>query len=379
MVSMALDHARDFFGDPRVDPTAPGASGALFFTRWLTHFCAPTFVFLAGTAAFLYGARPGRTRGELSRFLLSRGVWLIVLELTLISFAWLFSFELHLVFVQVIAAIGVAMIALAGLVHLPRVAMIAIGLALVAGHNLLDPVLPADLGSAAWVWVLLHEGSGAGGPLVAGNWTFWVQYPLLPWIGVMALGYGIGPLFQLERTRRRRSLMLLGTLVTLAFVLLRWLDGYGEPTQWRAADTTAESLIAFLNCTKYPPSLAYLGMTLGPALVALGLADREPRWLGRFFVTLGRVPLFYYVLHLFAINACAGLYTLVREGEFVSTLGFMMSTFFRGGTFPEWFGNGNDLPTIYLAWILIVLAIYPLCHWYAGFKRRHRWRILSYL
>ena len=375
MVLMALDHVRDYFGDIRQAPEALATTTPLLFaTRWVTHFCAPAFVLLAGVAAWLYGAR--RSKGALSRFLLARGLWLVVLELTLVYYAWTMSFELGFVFLQVIAAIGCAMIVLAGALHLPAGLRLALAVALVAGHHLLEGTGFASSGAAGQVLY------GAFQMVTVGDAPrLLVIYPLLPWTGVLLLGYALGPLFARERGRRRRALAALGAAATLLFVVLRLAGGYGDPAplpeQLRALEEAGRSsaalqVVAFLNCAKYPPSLQYLLMTLGPALLFLAWVDRSPGPLGRALAVYGRVPLFYYVLHLFAIHLGARTLYWIQHGEFLSP----MLAALRGG-FPPWFGNG--LGTVYAAWAAVVLALYPVCRWYAGVKRRGRSAVWSYL
>ena len=380
MVLMALDHTRDFFGDPRVDPTDLATSTPLLFlTRWVTHFCAPVFVFLAGTSAYLHRSRSNLSRGDLARFLLTRGLWLILLEATVISGGWLMDVALVVTLVQVIAAIGVAMIALAGLIWLPGRLLLAVGLAIVVLHNLLDPITPADLGSFAPLWTILHEGPG-GPPLQLGGHLFFMQYPLLPWIGVMALGYGLGSVIEQPRAQRRRELFTLSAGVCLLFVVLRWSGVYGDPSPWVRGDSISASWMSFLNLTKYPPSLLYLAMTIGPTLIGLALFDREPGAWGRRLSVFGRVPLFYYVLHIYLIQLGAGLLAWIRDGEFVMTLNALFKSFLSPvQALPANFGNGNDLLTIYLAWIAIVVLLYPLCLWYGKRKRRGTSKLWSYL
>jgi uncharacterized membrane protein len=375
MVLMALDHARDSFGDIRLTPENLATTTPLLFaTRFVTHFCAPVFVLLAGVSAALMGAR--RTPAELSRFLLARGVWLVVLEFTLVYYAWMLSFELGFVFLQVIAAIGCAMLVLAGALHLPAPLRLALALALVAGHDLLGET---SFGASSAVGKVL---SGAlqfvsidGTPRVL------VIYPLLPWTGVLLLGHALGPLFARERRARRRALALLGCAATALFVVLRLAGWYGDPAPFAAQLATLEEagratfalrVVAFLNCAKYPPSLLYLLMTLGPALLLLACVDRRPGPVGRAFVVYGRVPLFYYVLHIFVIHLAARALYWLRHGEPVSPV----RTAFQGN-FPPWLGNG--LGTVYVAWAAVVLALYPACRWYAGVKRRGRSAVWAYL
>ncbi|HXE58022.1 MAG TPA: heparan-alpha-glucosaminide N-acetyltransferase domain-containing protein [Gemmatimonadales bacterium] len=356
MVVMVLDHVRAYFTEARFDPTDLGrTSAALFLTRWVTHICAPTFVFLAGTSAWLSGRR--RTTAELSRFLLTRGAWLVLLELTVVSFAWYLNLRFELgAFAQVIWAIGLAMTVLAALVHLPRAWVAAIGAALVAGHNLLDGITPASLGASAPLWTALH----VQGPL--GGLPVFVVYPLLPWIGVMALGYAAGPLLATPAGRRER-LLGLGAVVTLTFVALRWTNLYGDPRPWAPQDDAVFTALAFVNLTKYPPSLLFLLMTLGPMFLLLGAAERARGPVARALVTVGRVPLVFYVAHLYLVHLLA-----VGAGALAGTDPGKLLTVFM--LFPE--DHGFGLPVIYLAWAIVVVALYPLCRWAAALKARHR-------
>lgn len=369
IVIMALDHARDFFTEVRFEPTdLSQTSAALFLTRWITHFCAPVFVFLAGTSAFLYQAR-GKTRREASWFLLTRGLWLVVLELTVVRWAWMFNFNYttELLFVQVIWVIGVSMIVLAGLIYLPLPAVAATGIAMIAGHNLLDGVSPESLGAWGPLWILLHVQAAI--PL-RGEQALFVIYPLIPWIGVMAAGYAFGPLLQRTEEERRRLLFRLGGGLAIAFLVLRALNVYGDPAPWSAQESAGRTVLSFLNTTKYPPSLLFLLMTLGPAIALLPLLERLRNPLSRAVTVIGRVPLFFYVLHLALIHAVA----LV-----VGTLaGFDPRSFLRVWIFlpQEW---GYGLPVVYLVWAGVVLALYPACRWFAALKARRRDAWLSYL
>jgi uncharacterized membrane protein len=365
MVVMALDHARDFYSNYPGDPTATlgTVTPALFFTRWVTHFCAPVFVFLAGVSAYLAGTR--RTRPELARFLATRGLWLLVVEVTLVRWGWLFELGFHIVVFQVIWVLGLSMVVLAGLVLLPlRPAHVgALGLALVLGHDLLDGVHAASLGSMGWLWMFVHE----RGRLMPNGHVLLVIYPLVPWAGVMAAGYGLGVVYTWPAERRRRLLLRLGAVLVVAFVALRAGNHYVDPLPWTPQRSPLVTFFSFLACSKYPPSLAYLLMTLGPALVLLGLADGvSARWT-RPFVTFGRVPFFYYVLHVPLLHAAA-----VAVGGTI----FMHKLFLPD---EETRRVGFSLPVVYLAWALAVLALYPACRWFAGVKARSRAAWLSYL
>jgi uncharacterized membrane protein len=361
MVVMALDHTRDFFSgngfNPR-DVTDP----ALFLTRWITHFCAPTFIFLAGISAFLYGAR-GRTRGDVSRFLFTRGLWLVLLEFTVVRFSWRFSFHIDHFVAQVIFVIGASMVALSLLVRLPRWAIAAIGLVMIAGHNMFDGIKAEQLGAAAPLWHVLHQ---PGLIDIAPGINLFVLYPLIPWIGVMAAGYVLGPVFTRERASRVRQLLALGVALTVGFILLRATNFYGDPAPWVAQKTFLATVLSFINCEKYPPSLLYLGMTLGPALMLLAAFEGARARVAGWITTYGRVPLFYYVAHLYLIHALAVLFALVTIGRDIGWL------FGSGAHKPG--SYGLSLPGIYVVWLTVVVSLYPLCRWFAAVKRgRSEW------
>jgi uncharacterized membrane protein len=367
MVLMALDHVRDMLTQPLGADVASGldfgnAPGALFFTRWVTHFCAPVFVLLAGTSAALYGAR--RSRADVARFLATRGLWLVLVEVTVVDFGWKFHVGAPVV-LQVIWAIGVSMIALAALVWLPRAAIAAIGAALVLGHNAVDALQPAaaDAGAA---WLVLH----VQGVMTPGGLPVLVAYPLVPWIGVMALGYALGPLFAAHDPERPRRLVLGGLLATAAFVALRAGGLYGEPNPWTAHGDSVATLVDFLDVTKYPPSLQYLLMTLGPALVLLGALEGARGRLASALVTIGRVPFFYYVVHLYVIHATALALGLVQGFSPRETAVLFFD-------YPR--GFGVSLGGAYLFWIATILALYPACRWFGRLKARRRDWWLSYL
>lgn len=351
MVIMALDHARDFFHQGGMNPRDIH-DPALFLTRWITHFCAPTFVFLAGVSAFLYAQR-GRTTAQVSRFLLTRGLWLIVLEVTVVRLGWTFQFVGTFFFLQVIWAIGCSLLVLALLVWLPRSAIAAFGLLLIFGHNLLDGVRSADLGAWSGLWKLLHEPSviqaGLGVRLLP-------IYPLVPWLGVAAAGYAFGPVLLRPEADRRSVCRRLGGAAVLLFLVLRWTGLYGDPVARVEPGGLLPATLSFLNCEKYPPSLLFLCMTLGPALLALGGLGEMRGRLARAVVTFGRVPMLYYVAHLFLLHGLAVAWVWLQRGEAS-----------RGG--PAF-----ALPGVYLAWLVGLLLLYPLCAWFASLKaRRQEW------
>ncbi len=366
MVLMALDHARDFFFGFRPDPTdLATTSVVLFFTRWVTHFCAPVFVFLAGTSAFFYGRRHGAS--QTARFLLTRGAWLILLELTVVHFGWLPDPAYHLIVLQVIWAIGAAMIVLAGLSRLPLAIATAVGAVLVAGHNLLDFVDRRDLGWFRVPWKLLHEQTALN---PAPDHQVFIVYPLLPWFGVIALGYAFGSLYEKPPDVRRRFTLRLGIVATLAFVVLRAINVYGDPAPWQAQPRgVVFTALSFLNCTKYPPSLLYVLMTVGPALLCLLALERvEGSRVARPIEVFGRVPLLFYVAHVYLLRYTSAPIAFARFGAdaFEPPPG-------RAGS------AGLPLFGAYAAWIIALFILFPLCRWFAAQKARRREWWLSYL
>lgn len=366
MVLMALDHVRDFFSGATVDPLdLAHASTALFLTRWITHFCAPVFVCLAGVSVRLSLERRQSVR-DAARFLLTRGLWLVVLEITVVRFGWFFDVSYRVVVGQVIWAIGWSMIVLAGLVWLPLGAIAAVAIALIAGHNLLDGVHVAGGGVATAAWAILHTGDTV--PL-SESLVLMPVYPLVPWPGVMALGYVIGAvLARGEHTR----VMWGGVFATMAFVGLRAAGVYGDARPWLPQPDAVRSLLAFVDTTKYPPSLLYVLMTLGPAFALMPFLTRLPAIARQVLVTFGRVPLFYYVAHLYLIHALA-VAVAALSGVPPSEWLAHAAPFRR----PE--GYGFSLPVVYAVWVLVVAALYPASHWFAGVKARRRDWWLSYL
>ena len=315
MIVMALDHTRDFFANGGFNPRDV-TDTALFLTRWVTHFCAPTFIFLAGISAFLYGA-PGRNNQarstwDVSRFLVTRGLWLVLIEFTIVRLGWSFDIHFSYFVAQVIFAIGVSMVALSAIVHLPRGAIAAIGLAMIAVHNALDGIKAEQLGAAAPLWNLLHQ---PGLFDIAPGVKFFVLYPLIPWIGVMAAGYALGPVFTQERAMRVQQLFTLGAAVTLGFVVLRAINLYGDPVPWAIQDNVLATVLSFINCEKYPPSLLYLGMTLGPALMLVAAFEWVRGPVADWIATFGRVPFFYYVVHIFLLHALAIVFAWATIGD----------------------------------------------------------------
>jgi uncharacterized membrane protein len=375
MVLMVLDHTRDYFGDASINPTdLSQASAALFLTRWVTHFCAPVFAFLAGTGAYLAGSR-SRSRGDLAAFLASRGVWLIFLELTVVRLGLFFDPVNAPVILTVLWSIGASFVVLAGLVFLPSRVVGALGVLLIATHGLAGGVAagtraPAASASQVATAFLLRPGLVP----MPGGVTVIVGYPLLPWLGVVAAGYGFGEVIQLEPGRRRRMMWITGVAMIAAFVILRAWGVYGEPRPWTTQATPLLTALSFVNCTKQPPSLLFVLMTLGPAIAALAVIDRVgirgP--IGRALVTFGRVPLFYYLSQWYVIHGLAVLTGLVRG----LPVAWQFSAAALGAP-PE--GWSLSLPGIYAAWAVVLAVLYVPCRWFAGVKARHPGGWLSYL
>jgi uncharacterized membrane protein len=386
MVIMLLDHTRDFVHNAALqfDPTDLSRTNlALFLTRWITHFCAPVFVFLAGTSAYLQFAR-GKNKRELSRFLVTRGLWLIFLELTVVKLGIAFNPDIRVLgFLQVIWVIGVSMIVLAGLIHLPKIVIGAFGLLMIALHNLTDGIRvegwrgpgtpePSLTGK---LWILLHQQFEAFPILAFPSPVIVVVYPLVPWVGVMAAGYVFGVLYQLDAPRRRRLLLIIGGTATLLFIIIRATRLYGDPFPWAAQQNFVYTALSFVNTAKYPPSLLFLLMTLGPAIVFLALAESEnsKSRIRNFFVIFGRVPLFFYVLQWFTAHTISIVlhYTFGKPTNWLwqSPVNF-------GQPVP---GIGFNLGVVYLSWIAGLVILYPLCKWFAGVKQRRKVWWLSYL
>ncbi len=363
---MALDHVRDYFhADAFIyDPTnMEKTSVILFFTRWVTHFCAPVFIFLAGTSAYLVGTR--RTKSELSSFLLKRGLWLVFLELTIVNFAWFFNFQFSLITLFVIWALGIGMIVLAAFVHLPLKVSLVVGLLMVFAHNLLDGITVEGEGMKAILWSVFHQFQGFQ---LSENFSLFIAYPLVPWVGVMLLGYCFGALYQLPINYSRKKILLyLGSGCIAMFVLIRFLNGYGDPNPWSVQSSPVFTFLSFLNVTKYPPSLLYLLITLGPAIVFLAISENYFGSLSQRIKILGRVPMFYYLLHLYLIHLLA-LFAAVMTGYQVSDMVF--NTWVTES--PNLEGYGFNLLIVYAVWIAVVLILYPLCRWYDIYKATHR-------
>jgi uncharacterized membrane protein len=376
IIIMAIDHTRDFFSTAMsIDPMSdPNVSLPLALTRWITHFCAPVFVFLAGTSAGLMVAR--KTPADLGKFLLTRGLWLIFVEIFIVSTATTYSpggieqlGGKTLAFMQVIWVIGASMVLLSLLQFLGRKICLALGILIVLGHNALDgywPVSQGILDTAPPLWAALHVSMSK----VAGPFHFLFLYPLLPWLGVMLLGFGASVLFEREAAARNGALLVWGLSVTAGFIILRFIDGYGESNHWQTQVRGAATFIDFLNTTKYPPSLQFLAMTLGPAAIFCSFADRMRGFFKDAFVMFGRVPFAFYVAHFYLLHALSlllGVFQGIAVGELL--------------TFPPFYpkGYGVSLPVVYAVWALVIVALYPFCRWVASVKARSRAWWLSYV
>jgi uncharacterized membrane protein len=384
MVVMALDHVRDFFY--KADVSGGGASVAmdptnlatttpwLFFTRWITHFCAPTFIFLAGTSVFLMGQK--KTKSELSLFLLKRGIWLILVETLIITFGWTYNPLFSLIILQVIWAIGISMVVLGLIILLPYWLIFAVGVVIVFGHNLLDEPNIASGLAGNFLPDLLYYSNFSVYPNGSADHHIIIVYAFVPWLGVMIMGYCFGKLYgkTVDPAWRRRVLVLMSTALVILFIAIRFLKGYGDPTPMSEQPRgSLFTFLSFLNVNKYPPSLAFLSMTIGPAMIALALLEKANGWLSRFFLVYGRVPLFYYILHFYIIHTVAVVVFFAQgfgTGDIVT----------EGNPFlfkPNGFGFG--LPGVYAVWLFVFLVLYPLCRKYDRYKSSHHQWWLSYI
>ena len=374
MVIMALDHTRDYFhydaafNDPtKLDTTTP----YLFFTRFITHYCAPVFVFLAGTSAFLYGSN--KTKPKLFKFLFTRGIWLIILEIFLNNLNWTFDYTYSFIVLQVIWAIGVSMVCLSFLVFLPKKIIAAIGFILIAGHNLLDGITMQGNSISSIVWYMLHQPNGF--PINDNHYIF-LGYPVIPWIGLIALGYCLGSLYTrgFDETIRKQWLLSLGIVSVILFFVIRGINVYGDLTPWTVQNTTAKSIMSFFKVSKYPPSLAYLLITIGPSLLFLYFVENIKNSISDFFLVFGRVPLFYYFLHILVIHIGAILGVILLNDNWQELLNISQNPI--AGLARQ----GYSLFTVYIVWIIIIVLLYFPSKKYMTYKanNKNKWW-LSYL
>ena len=375
MVIMALDHARDFFhADAFVyDPTnLERTTPAVFFTRFITHFCAPTFVLLSGTAVRISQQR--KSKKELSMFLLTRGLWLVFLEITVVRFSMLFQLYYDVTIFQVIWAIGFSMVLLSLLIRLPLKGILALGFLIVFGHDLLHNINLQTHDPVLVVWTFVHQAGFI--ELHEGKFAL-VPYPFLPWLGIMLLGYCMGEWFQngFDHRKRKRMLIATGIGAVMLFLILRSFDVYGDPSPWMQQKNFTYSVMSFLNVTKYPVSLQYTLITLGPIVILLAYLENVRSAVWRPFTIFGRVPLFYYVLHFYLLHLGALILYMANSRKNLAEIDFHFNAGF-GGLPP---GYGYPLAAAYVAWISVVVMLYPLCKAYDRYKSRHKQPWLSYL
>lgn len=375
MVIMALDHVRDYFHfgafnyDPvNMDTTTP----QLFFTRFITHYCAPIFVFLAGTSAFLYGSK--KTKAELFKFLVSRGVWLIFIEIVVMNFLWWFDLSYGFVNLQVIWCIGICMVLLGFLILLPKKVILVLGLLMVFGHNLIDGIVMEGASLKSILWYIVHQSYFL--PLGSTR-TLAFFYPIVPWVGVMGLGYCFGSLYRsgFDSVLRKKWLLRLGLGSIILFLILRAINVYGDPIPWSVQKNNMFTFMSFLNVYKYPPSLLYLLITIGPGFLFLYATETIQNKLTNFFLVFGRVPFFYYILHVLVIHLAAIAGLLIIGGNWKDMI--LDNAAFTTNKMANY---GYSLFVVYIVWIALVLLLYPICKKYMEYKARNKdkwW--LSYL
>jgi uncharacterized membrane protein len=366
MIIMALDHVRDYFHASAFlfDPTDLSRTNVpLFFTRWITHYCAPVFTFLAGTSAFLNGTK--KTKKELSFFLFTRGLWLVIAEVLIVTLGWSFNPQYPVLILQVIWALGVSMMVLSAAIYLPRTLILIIGLALIGGHNLLDAPPTQAVNFPSFVMAMLHEQR----IFMMKPFSIMMGYPVTPWIGIMLVGYVLGQLYlpTFDAGKRRKLLIAFGSSAIALFIIIRFINMYGDPHPWSAQKTSVFTLLSFLNTTKYPPSLLYILMTLGPALLFLAFAEKPLNRLSEKVVVFGRVPMFFYLLHIYLIHVLAVIAAMLAGfnwSDMVLTGWVSMNAQLKG--------YGYSLAFVYVLWMIIIIAFYPLCKWYDNYKQTHR-------
>lgn len=360
MVLMTLDHTRDFFSNVRFNALDIEQSNlALFLTRWITHLCAPSFIFLAGVAAYL-SLKRGKTKKELTRFLLLRGLLLIILELTIISLAW--TFYPGVFMAGVIWVIGWSMIILSLLIQFPLKYIAIFGITLIIGHNLFDSVQSSQLGDFGWIWSFLHERANF---ISSSGIRFFLVYPLIPWVGVMACGYSFGSVLTKTKTEYISWIKKIGLGLIFSFIVIRGINIYGNPKAWSFQSNLLNTILDFINCEKYPPSLAYLLITLGIAFLLIYLFEQKTTRFLKPLVVFGRVPLFFYIIHLWLIHISAILLALPKYGFKAIFLPYLLSS-----AMPK--DYGYNLQHVYVIWIIMLLILYPICFYFAKFKSKNK-------
>ena len=375
MIIMALDHVRDYFHNSAFiynPEDLAHTNVVLFFTRWITHFCAPVFVFLAGTAAYLYRAK--RSTKKLSVFLFTRGIWLVGVELFILSLFRTFNPSYHFYNLQVIWATGICMIVLSVMIYMNIRLMFLTSVLVIFAHNLLDSVHVTGNNALSFLWAIVHE----PGYFSFGNFTFHVHYPMLPWIGIMALGYCFGSLYAAgyDQKKRKKILVWTGISSIILFIILRSGNFYGDASHWSVQKNPLFSLLSFLNVTKYPPSLLYVLMTLGPSFIFLALAEGRVTSLKEKIIVFGRVPMFYYLAHILLIHVFAMIGAVILGYKWSDMI---LTTMINRA--PALKGYGFNLIIVYMVWVALILMLYPLCKWFDRYKRIHqsgKW-LTSYL
>lgn len=373
MIIMALDHVRDFFHynaainqDPLDFATT---TPLLFLTRFITHFCAPVFVFLTGTGIFLFGSK-GKTKKQVSYFLLTRGLWLMLAEIFIITPLWDFNFTF--IGLQVIWAIGLSMVTMSVLIFLPYRLLFALGVLIIVGHNFLDSVTNNNDDVPSFLWAVVHQLHIFS---INKNLQVGLLYPFLSWLGLMIIGYSFGKLYLpgVNASYRKKFLRYAGVGAIALFIILRYINQYWDMHHWSLQKTTAFTLLDFVNTTKYPPSLLYMLMTVGPALIFLSFAENGLNRISKKILIYGKVPFFYYILHVFLIHALAWI-AFFATGHSWSNLDF---THFRNGSLP--FASGYPLWFVYTVWATVVVLLYFPCRWFSRYKATHKQWWLGYL
>lgn len=374
MIIMVLDHTRDFFHFDAFlhEPLDPATSTpVLYFTRWVTHFCAPVFVFLAGVSIYLQALR--KPANELSLFLFKRGLWLVFVEVFIITFGWTFDFSFSVFILGVIWAIGISMICMAALIRLPYQQILVLGMIIVLGHNVFDSL---EFSHSGFLWDLTRNGNFAFHPLPGGSQVA-IVYPFVPWLGLMMIGYCFGRLYSaaIEPGRRKKVLIRAGFGLIATFFLIRWLNIYGDPDPWSSQHSGIATLMSFFDVHKYPPSLLYMCITIGPALLFLAFFESSSGKVSRVVQVFGRVPFLFYVLHLFALHVLCMLFFIYRGHPITEQTPDIFGIPFNFVLI----GEGYSLSIVYLIWALLVIALYPVCSWFSNLKAVSKSGWLSYL
>jgi len=375
MIIMALDHTREFFHSAAITDNPLNLSTTtpiLFFTRWITHFCAPVFVFLSGTSAFLQSAR--KSKKELSIFLITRGLWLILAEITIVNLIFSFDITYSAVALEVIWAIGISMVILGLVIWLPFEIILTLGLLIVLGHNALDFYERKQTGAFDAWYNLIHR---VGVHSLSTKRQVLILYPFLPWTGLMMLGYCLGKVLRNENTAYRKRFLVVAGISTIAlFIILRFINIYGDPFRWSTQGSGFYTFLSFINASKYPPSLFFICMTIGPALLLMAWWDNIQNGLTRIVSVYGRVPFFYFVTHFFLIHLFSSIAFFIRGHTFAEDAADQATPFIK---FIK-AGEGVQLRYVYIIWLAIVIIMYPICKWYDNYKTKHKekkW--LSYL